>query len=84
MLFLQGTRDALAEMPLLTATVQRLGALATLLPLDQADHSFHAPAKSGRSDGQVLDEALDATVAWMDGVLGRRTRARAGPARRAV
>ena len=84
MLFLQGTRDALAEMPLLTATVQQLGELATLGPLGQADHSFHVPAKSGRSDGQVLDEALDTVAAWMDGVLGRRTPAQAGRARRAV
>jgi predicted alpha/beta-hydrolase family hydrolase len=69
MLFLQGTRDALAEMPLLAATVQRLGGRATLATLDGADHAFHVPAKSGRSDGQVLDEGLDAMVAWVDGVL---------------
>ncbi|MBD0273786.1 MAG: alpha/beta hydrolase, partial [Acetobacteraceae bacterium] len=53
MLFLQGTRDALAEMPLLVAVVQQLGGRATLLPLGQADHSFHVPAKSGRRDVQV-------------------------------
>lgn len=69
MLFLQGTRDALAEMPLLVPIVRRLGKRTTLVPLDGADHSFHVPAKSGRSDGQVLDRALDAMVAWMDGVL---------------
>jgi predicted alpha/beta-hydrolase family hydrolase len=69
MLFLQGTRDALAEMPLLAATVQRLGGRATLAPPDDADHAFHVPAKSGRSDGQVLDEGLDAMVTWVDGVL---------------
>jgi hypothetical protein len=56
-------------MLLLTATVERLGGPATLVPLDGADHSFHVPARSGRSDCQVLDEALDATVAWMDRVL---------------
>ena len=69
MLFLQGTRDALAEMPLLAATVQRLGGRATLAPLDGADHSFHVPARSGRSDAQILDEALDAMAAWVGGVL---------------
>jgi uncharacterized protein len=69
MLFLQGTRDALAEMPLLAATVQLLGGRATLATLDGADHAFHVPAKYGRSDGQVLDEGLDAMVAWGDGVL---------------
>ena len=83
MLFLQGTRDALAEMPLLAATVQRLETRATLVPLDGADHSFHVPAKSGRSDGQVLDEALDAMVAWMGGVIQGHTPARAGPVRQA-
>jgi uncharacterized protein len=69
MLFLQGTRDALAEMPLLAATVQLLGGRATLATLDGADHAFHVPAKSGRSDGQVLDEGLDAMVTWVNGVL---------------
>jgi uncharacterized protein len=69
MLFLQGTRDALAEMPLLTATVQQLGAHATLVSLDGADHAFHVRAKSGRSAGRILHEALDAMVAWMEGVL---------------
>ena len=65
-LFLQGTRDALAEMALLTATVRRLGDMATLIPIDGADHSFHVPARSGRTDTQVLAEALDALVAWME------------------
>jgi uncharacterized protein len=51
MLFLQGTRDALVELLLLAATVQRLETRATLVPLDGADHSFHVPSKSGRSDG---------------------------------
>jgi len=69
MIFLQGTRDALAETPLLAAAVKRLGGRATLVPLDAANHSFHVPAKSGRSDGQVLDDALDAMLAWVDGVL---------------
>lgn len=82
MLFLQGTRDALAETPLLVPLVGRLGKRATLVPLNGADHSFHVPARSGRSDGQVLDEALDALAAWMDGVLRRRTPAQSGPARR--
>lgn len=65
MLFLQGTRDALAEMALLVATVARLGDMATLIPIDGADHSFHVPARSARTDAQVLAEALDALVAWM-------------------
>ena len=60
MLFFQGTRDALADPALIRATVADLGALAKLVILDSADHSFHVPARSGRSDAQVLGEMLDA------------------------
>lgn len=65
MLFLQGTRDKLADMSLLEPVVARLGARATLHTIDQADHSFHVPARSGRNDGQVLDDLLDTIVAWI-------------------
>ena len=66
MLFLQGTRDALADMTLLAATVERLGDIATLIAIDGADHSFHVPARSGRTDTQVLADALDALVTWIE------------------
>jgi len=66
MLFLQGTRDELAELSLLQPLVGRLGEHATLHALADADHSFHVPAKSGRKDSQVLAEALDAFAAWID------------------
>jgi predicted alpha/beta-hydrolase family hydrolase len=66
MLFLQGTRDELAELSLLQALVGRLGGHATLHALADADHSFHVPARSGRKDSQVLAEALDAFAAWID------------------
>jgi hypothetical protein len=65
MLFLQGTNDALAELGLLRETVAGLGARATLRLIEDADHAFHAPARTGRKDPQVLAEALDAAVAWM-------------------
>jgi len=65
MLFLQGTRDALAELPLLMALVQTLDAGAKLHLAEGADHSFHVPVRSGRTDGQVLDEILDAIADWM-------------------
>jgi predicted alpha/beta-hydrolase family hydrolase len=65
MLFLQGTRDELAELSLLQPLVTRLGARASLHALADADHSFHVPAKSGRKDPQVLAEALDAFAAWI-------------------
>jgi len=67
MLFLQGTRDALAELELLKPVCQSLGKCATLELLADADHSFHVPAKSGRKDAEVLAELLDVTAAWIKG-----------------
>lgn len=64
MLFLQGTRDKLAELDLLESVVARLEARATLHLIDQADHAFHVPARSGRNDRQVMEELLDTIVAW--------------------
>ena len=66
MLFLQGTRDALAERALIEAVVARLGARATLAWIEEADHSFHVPARTGRTDAQVLAEALQRLAAWID------------------
>jgi predicted alpha/beta-hydrolase family hydrolase len=68
MLFLQGTRDGLAELPLLEPVVKGLGPLATLHLAREADHSFHVPARSGRNDREVMTEILDAFVAWADGI----------------
>ncbi|MBW3628301.1 MAG: dienelactone hydrolase family protein [Gemmatimonadetes bacterium] len=65
MLFLQGTRDELAELPLMRKATADLGARATLELVPDADHSFHVPARSGRKDDQVLEELLDRMVAWM-------------------
>lgn len=65
MLFIQGTRDALAELPLLAPVVERLGARATLNLLPGADHAFHAPARSGRKDSELRAEALDALADWL-------------------
>jgi predicted alpha/beta-hydrolase family hydrolase len=64
MLFLQGTRDELAALALLQPLVQRLGARATLALFEDADHSFHVRARSGRSDGQTLAAMLDRVVDW--------------------
>jgi uncharacterized protein len=68
MLFLQGTRDALAEVALLKPVVQGLGRLATLHLAEAADHSFHVLKSSGRNDREVLAEILDAFAAWLDAV----------------
>jgi uncharacterized protein len=65
MLFLQGTRDALAELPLLEPVVGALGSRAKLVLASDADHAFHVPAKSGRSDRDVLADLLDEAAAWM-------------------
>src|SRR5215469_14654442 len=56
MLFLQGTRDEFADLTLLRPICQKLGSLATLHVIDSADHSFHVPKKSGKSDSEVLRE----------------------------
>jgi predicted alpha/beta-hydrolase family hydrolase len=68
MLFLQGTRDALAETTLLKPMVAGLGKRATLHLFDGADHSFHMPARSGRKDADVLGEMMDALAAWAERV----------------
>lgn len=65
MLFLQGTRDALAELDLLQPTVTALGSRATLILAPDADHAFHVPAKTGRKDATVLAELLDEAAGWM-------------------
>jgi predicted alpha/beta-hydrolase family hydrolase len=64
MLFLQGTNDALAQLALLQPVLKRLGAGATLHLLQDADHSFHVPARSGRKDADVMRELLDALAQW--------------------
>jgi hypothetical protein len=65
MLFLQGTRDALAEPALITRVVDELGDAATLTLVPDADHAFHVPVRSGRSDAEVLDGLCDGIAAWM-------------------
>jgi hypothetical protein len=65
MLFLQGSRDALAELKLLEPVVGALGRRAKLILAPDADHSFHVPAKSGRNDKDVLMALLDEASAWM-------------------
>ena len=68
MLFLQGSRDALASLAELEPLIAALGAQATLKIIDGADHSFHIPARSGRTDAQARDELLDALATWSETV----------------
>lgn len=65
MLFLQGTRDELAELSLITKVCEALGKRATLQLFEHADHSFHVPARSGRKDPEVMAELLDTLAGWI-------------------
>jgi predicted alpha/beta-hydrolase family hydrolase len=65
MLFLQGTRDALADLDLIRACTASLGVHAHLHVVDGADHSFHVLARSGRTDAHVIEELAESTAGWM-------------------
>src|SRR4051812_6691643 len=67
-LFVQGTRDKLAELPLLEPMLQRIGATAHLHVVRDADHSFHVAARA-RGSRDVLGEVMDAIAGWIDVVL---------------
>jgi uncharacterized protein len=73
MLFLQGTRDQLADLRLLQAVTERLGTRATLRLFEDADHSFHVPARTGRKDAEIMAELLDALTDWIDQAILRTT-----------
>jgi len=68
MLFLQGTRDEFADLQLLRPLIDQLGPRATLKLFNDADHSFHVPARSGRKDSDVRTELLDSVSKWMQNV----------------
>jgi len=68
MLFLQGTRDELADLELIRQTTATLGDRATLHIADGADHSFHVLVRSGRTDAQAREELLDTMARWIDGL----------------
>jgi uncharacterized protein len=70
MLFIQGTRDKLAEPLLLQALVKRLGASASLNPVQGADHSFHVLARTGRNDDDVIREVVDTLAIWIGSIAG--------------
>jgi predicted alpha/beta-hydrolase family hydrolase len=66
MLFLQGTRDKLADLGHLKPVIERLGPKATLHEVEGGDHSFAVLKKSGRTNDEALTEVLDTLVAWID------------------
>ena len=65
MLFLQGTRDALADLPLVREAIAPLADRATLHVVEGADHAFHVLVRSGRTDAGVREEMLERMAAWM-------------------
>ncbi len=73
MLFLQGTRDALADLGELEPVCKALGSRATLKLFADADHSFHVPARTGRKDAEVHAEMLDAMAEWIARVIAKQS-----------
>ena len=72
MLFLQGSRDPLADVNLMQSVVYGLRSSATLKLLEHADHSFHVPVRSGGSDQEVMQEMLQTFAAWSARVLAAK------------
>jgi len=66
MLFLQGTRDKLADLGLLGPVIERLGPKATLHVVEGGDHSFEVPKRSGRSVTDVLEELAQTVAGWAE------------------
>jgi predicted alpha/beta-hydrolase family hydrolase len=71
MLFMQGTRDQLADLRLLRTLVGKLGARATLRLFQDADHSFHVPAHTGRKDSEIKAEMSAAFADWLETAIQR-------------
>jgi len=71
MLFVQGTRDQLADLQLLQTLAGQLGARATLKLFQDADHSFHVPARTGRKDSEIMAEISDVLADWIGKAIAR-------------
>jgi predicted alpha/beta-hydrolase family hydrolase len=71
MLFMQGTRDQLADLQLLQTLAGQLGARATLKLFQDADHSFHVPARTGRKDSEIMAEMSDVLADWIGKAIPR-------------
>ena len=72
MLFLQGTRDALADTQLISSVTKRLGERASLHVIPDADHSFHVPARTGRTDAEAMSDMLDVLAVWIRSIISRQ------------
>ena len=75
MLFLQGTRDGFARLDLITDVTSRLKSLATLHPVDGADHSFGILKRAGRTQDQVMDELAETIAGWARALSGNAVQA---------
>lgn len=74
MLFLQGSRDKLADLAILGPLVEELGSRGSLKVFEDADHSFHVPARSGRKDADLRAEMLNGIAIWLDAVIATAAR----------
>jgi len=74
MLFLQGTRDEFAKLEVVEPLMARLGEHATLRLFDDADHSFHVPARTGRKNAEVMGDLTRALADWIERVIGQSAR----------
>jgi len=81
LLFIQGTRDALAQPALLQEVLKSLGKRATYRPVREADHSFGVLVRSGRRDPEVLSEVAEVAAKWIG---KRKGRPRPTPSRRPI
>ncbi len=73
MLFLQGTRDRLADLTLLGPICEQLRDRATLHVVESADHSFHVPRKSGKTNHEILGQLASVIADWTTGLLPRKS-----------
>ena len=69
MLFLQGNRDALADLALIESVAARLAARATLRIVDGADHSFKVPARTGRIQSDVIAGLAENIAGWCASII---------------
>ncbi len=74
MLFLQGTRDKLADLELLEPLIDSIRPRPDLHVVEGADHGFHVLKRSGRTDAEVLDVLCDTFAGWAEGIIGRTNR----------
>jgi predicted alpha/beta-hydrolase family hydrolase len=69
LLFLQGDRDELADLTALQTLVARLGPRATLKLIPNANHSYRVPARTGRSEAQIIGELVQTLHDWIGTVI---------------